>query len=55
MPSKKPSHIPISDQSDYTSVSPPVAISVHPSPFPGITPTTFPSYVPSEKPMVFNM
>ena len=43
IPRKKPSHITSNVSSDYPSYSLPVAMSVHTSTFPNITPTTLPS------------
>ena len=52
IPSKKTFHITSSGPSYHPSGIPSVAICVHTSPFPCITPTTFPSSVPSDKPMM---
>ena len=49
IPPKKCFHIPSSDQSYQRSGGPPVAMNVHPSPFPSIVPTTLPSYIQRNK------
>ena len=52
MPSKKPSRIPSSGLSDHPRISLEVAMRVHPSPLPSITPKTLTSDVTSDKPMM---